>query len=150
MTTQSIGKAVDRVDGRAKVTGAARYSAEATHDGMAYAVIVQSTISRGRVSGIDATAAKAAPGVLGVVTRENMPKLKQPKEDFFQGGKLGDDRLPLADDTVHYAGQHLAVVVADSPERARHAAGLVKVSYATEPPQLDVEAALPSATMPKQ
>jgi xanthine dehydrogenase YagR molybdenum-binding subunit len=132
------------------VTGAARYSAEAAHDGMTYAVIVQSTIARGRVSAIDATAAKAAPGFLGVVTRENMPKLTQPKEDFFQGGKLGDDRLPLTDDRVHYAGQHLAVVVADSPERARHAASLVKVSYAAEKPQLDVEAALASATYPKQ
>src|SRR3954468_8664343 len=125
MTTQSIGKAVDRVDGRAKVTGAARYSAEAAQDGMTYAVIVQSTVARGRVSGVHPTAAKAAPGVLGVVTRENMPRLKQPKEDFFQGGKLGDDRLPLSDDAIHYAGQHLAVVVADSPERARHAASLV-------------------------
>src|SRR4051812_28287046 len=112
MSTSSIGKAVDRVDGRAKVTGAARYAAEAPADGMTYAVIVQSTISRGRVSAIDVSAAKAAPGFLGIVTRENMPKLTQPKEDFFQGGKLGDDRLPLTDDTIHYAGQHLAVVVA--------------------------------------
>ena len=70
--------------------------------------------------------------MVAVVTHENMPRLKQPGSDFLRSGMLNEDRLPLADDRIHYAGQYLAVVVADTPEQARHAASLVKVAYADE------------------
>ena len=63
-----------------------------------------------------------------------MPRLRPAKEDFFNGGKAGEDRLPLADDSIHYAGQYVAVVVADTPDHARDAADLVKVTYAEEKP----------------
>src|SRR5439155_11050470 len=85
---------------------------------------------------IDAVEARKAPGVVAIVTHENMPRLKQPGSDFIRGGMLNEDRLPLADDRIHYAGQYLAVVVAETPEQARYAASLVKVAYGDEEPPL--------------
>jgi xanthine dehydrogenase YagR molybdenum-binding subunit len=136
MSEKAIGAAIDRVDGRLKVTGAALYAADAPVAGVLHGFIVLSTIGRGRVQAIDADAARKAPGVAAVVTHENMPRLKQPGSDFFRGGTLNEDRLPLSDDRIHYAGQYLAVVVADTPEQARHAASLVKVAYSDEEPPL--------------
>lgn len=145
MATEVIGRPIDRVDGRLKVTGAARYTAEAPVSGVAHAVIVQSTIARGRVRRIEAAAAERAPGVLTVLTPVNMPRLRNVESDFAGGGApgggtvLGEDRLPLSDDRVHYAGQHLAVVVAETLEEARHAASLVTVAYDAERPVLGLD-----------
>src|SRR5262249_22420988 len=100
----AILDAVDRVDGRLKVTGAALYAADAPVAGVLHGFIVQSSIARRRVQAIDADAARKAPGVAAVVTHENMPRLKQPGADFMRGGTLNEDRLPLSDDRIHYAG----------------------------------------------
>src|SRR5262245_21040220 len=132
MNDKAIGSPIDRVDGRLKVTGTARYAADTPVSGVLHGFIVGSVIGRGRVQAIHADAARKAPGVVAVVTHENMPRLKQPGSDFFRGGTLNEDRLPLADDRIHYAGQYLSVVVAETPEQARHAASLVKVAYADE------------------
>jgi xanthine dehydrogenase YagR molybdenum-binding subunit len=135
MSDKAIGSAIDRVDGRLKVTGAAPYAADASVVGVTHGVIVPSLIARGRVQTIDVDAARKAPGVVAVVTRENMPKLNQITTNFFTGGKLNESRLPLADDRIYYAGQYLAVVVADTPERATYAASLVEVAYDEEQPR---------------
>jgi len=153
----AVGTPVERVDGRRKVTGKAAYAAEAHHPRLAYAALVQSTIARGRIAGIDAAAARRAPGVLAVLTHENAPPLRTPpkggtgpKSTPTMSGKLGEDRLPLADDVVHYAGQHVAVVVAETLEEARYAASLVRVRYREEPPVLDLDAAAPTAYFPER
>jgi xanthine dehydrogenase YagR molybdenum-binding subunit len=129
----SVGKAYRRVDGRLKVTGQARYAAEAPVQNLAYAVIVQSTIARGEIKSIDSAEAKAAPGVLSILTPQNMPKMSP--------GRLmmGEHRMTLSDMEIHYAGQHIAVVVADTPERAHHAATLLKVTYTSEPPVIRLD-----------
>lgn len=129
----SVGKPYVRVDGRLKVTGQARYAAEASAQDMTYAVIVQSTIARGEIKSIDTAAALAAPGVLAILTPQNMPKL-QPGRGF-----PGERRLPLSDMNIYYAGQHVAVVVADTPERARQGAALVKLTYAAQPPAIRLD-----------
>ncbi len=140
-----IGQALSRVDGRAKVTGAAPYAAEAPVKNMAYGVIVQSTIARGRIASIDTAKAKAAPGVLAILTPANMPKLTAPKGVLF-----GETRLPLSDMNVYYAGQHLAVVIADTPERANWAASLVQVNYdGVEKARLQMHDAAGALEMPK-
>ncbi len=131
-TTSVIGQPLNRIDGRAKVTGKATYAAEAPMKNMAYGVIVQSTVARAEVTSINTSAAKVAPGVLLVLTPKNMPKLRQPK-----GGVMGEERMPLIDMKVHYVGQHLAVVIADTPERAVHAATLVEIHYSTQKPRLE-------------
>lgn len=128
----SVGKAFDRIDGRHKVTGQARYAAEAPVPNAAYAMIVQSTIARGKINAIDISAAQASPGVLAILTPQNMPKLQPGK------GMVAERRLPLSDMNVYYAGQHIAVVVADTPERARLAASLVKPDYLAQKPMIDL------------
>jgi xanthine dehydrogenase YagR molybdenum-binding subunit len=151
--TTSVGKPIERVDGRRKITGAAKYAAEFKYDRLAHAVLLQSTIAKGRIVAIDAAAARKAPGVLAVLSHENSPKFRQagsgPKAQPTQSGKLGEDRLPFADDVVHYAGQHVALVVANTLDQARHAASLVKVRYQEEKPVLTIEEAMPTAYSPK-
>ena len=148
-----VGKPIDRVDGRKKITGAALYAAEFRHDRLAHAVLVQSTIANGKILAIDSAAAKRAPGVLAVLTHLNTPKFKTAekgaKADPLQSGRLGEERLPFADDAIHYAGQHVSLVVADTLEHARHAASLVKVRYREEKPVLTLEEAEPTAYQPK-
>src|SRR5438552_7690394 len=115
----AVGQAIDRVEGRDKMTGAARYAAEAPISGAAFGWIVQSSVAKGKITRIDTIAAEAAPGIIAVLTPHNMPKLTE--------GFSGDTRAPLSDMRVLYAGQHIAVVVADTPERARYAASLVQI-----------------------
>jgi xanthine dehydrogenase YagR molybdenum-binding subunit len=128
----SIGKPISRVDGIAKVTGAARYVADAKTAGMAHAVMVMSTIARGRVTTIDTTQASAAPGVLGVFTHRNMPRIAVPSGEtrYVKGF------LPVQDDLIRHAGQPVAVVAAQTLEQAQHAATLVKATYRAETPQV--------------
>jgi xanthine dehydrogenase YagR molybdenum-binding subunit len=148
--TTTIGQPLDRIDGRLKVTGAARYSAEFALPGMVHAVLVQSTIANGRVASMDDSAARAAPGVLYVMTPFNAPKLKatekkrQAKEpqEYVGAQALPDGTdFPLLQDTrVKYNGQHVGLVVAATFEQATHAANLIRVRYAEEKPSLAFDA----------
>jgi xanthine dehydrogenase YagR molybdenum-binding subunit len=128
-----VGEPRERVDGRAKVTGRATYAAEAPVRNAAHAVLVQSAIACGEITAINATAAEASPGVLAVLTPKNMPRLDDEKIKL-----QAENRMPLGDLKIHYAGQHVAVVVADTLERARYAATLLKISYAERRPVLDL------------
>jgi xanthine dehydrogenase YagR molybdenum-binding subunit len=124
-----VGQGITRTDGRAKVTGAAKYSAEIAVPHLVYAVMVTSTKPNGRLASIDAAAAAAAPGVLTVLTHTNAPRIAPQ-------AKGGPDRiLPvLQDDLVRYDRQPIALVVADTFERATHAAALVRATYAVDGP----------------
>jgi xanthine dehydrogenase YagR molybdenum-binding subunit len=130
-TASPVGRPMARVDGWAKVTGRATYAAEAPVQGCAHAVAVGSTIAAGSVRSIDAAAARRSPGVLAVLTHATPLGLQPPK-----GAMAGETRLPLADAAVHYAGQFVAVVVADTLENARAAASLVAVEYDRRSPVL--------------
>lgn len=150
-----IGKPVDRVDGRLKVTGQAKYSAEFGVKGLTYGVAVQSTISKGNIIRIDTSKAEMAPGVITVMTYKNAPRLKQP--GAAPGGNkpgavmLGEKNLlPMQDENIHYNGQYVAVVVAGTFEQAVYAAGLVKVSYQEEKPLFEIEHASDKIYQPKQ
>ena len=77
--TSVLGRPVDRIDGHAKTTGAARYSAEYDYPDLVHAALVCSTVARGRVTGIDTSAAAALPGVLAVLTHDNSPTMKPPQ-----------------------------------------------------------------------
>ena len=137
-----------RVDGRLKVTGAARYAAEFKFSGLAYAALVQSTLPAGRIVEVDPTSAQSAPGVLGVLTMHNMPRLAPPPADLTGKGQPGEPYAPLQDDVIHWYGQHVAVVVAETLEQAKHAATLIRVGYEAAEPQLHLSLALPDATKP--
>ncbi len=133
----AVGKPMDRVDGRAKVTGSARYAGEPPVQNLAYAFIVQSTVASGMIRAIDTAPAMKAAGVIAILTHENKPAIVQPKPDFLTGGITAEVRLPLADNVINHAGQHLAVVVARSLDAAKHAASLIKIDYVSTEPLLD-------------
>ena len=108
--------------------------------------MVDSAVARGSIRAIDGSAALDAPGVIALVTHENAPRLQPfltPAQDSRSRatGGLGEARQPLQDGTIYYGAQSIAVVVADTPERARHAATLVRVTYDTQAPELDMETA---------
>jgi xanthine dehydrogenase YagR molybdenum-binding subunit len=132
----AIGAGLDRVDGRAKVTGAARYSGDVPLPNLAYAVLVGAQVPSGRIVGIDCGAATTADGVIAVLTHLDLPRVAVRPRLFPSLAGLaahGQSFFPMQDDVIHYAGQPVAIVVADTPERAEHAATLVRVSYAETP-----------------
>jgi xanthine dehydrogenase YagR molybdenum-binding subunit len=128
-----IGTATSRVDGVAKVTGAAKYAAEVNVPGIAHASLVTSTITKGRIKRVEAGAAKNIKGVLAVLTHENRPPMAD-KDDAYKDDVApdGSPYRPLYDSRIMFNGQPVALVVAETPEIARHAASLVKVDYETE------------------
>jgi xanthine dehydrogenase YagR molybdenum-binding subunit len=144
-----IGPPLDRKDGLLKVTGGAKYAAEFSPPNVAHAVLVQSTIAKGKVE-IDATTAEAAPGVLLVMTEKNAPPRKK-VPNINAGGATSQSPAVsrLLQGQVLYWGQHIAVVVADTLEQAQHAATLLKISYQPEPAQTDMNALLKQAVPPR-
>ena len=143
------GMAVSRIDGRAKVTGAARYAAEYTAPDLAHGVVVSSTVACGRIASIDTRAALAAPGVIGVISHLNRPRLRS--FDLFykdMTAPAGSPFRPLYDDKVHSSGQPVALVVAETFEAARHAARLVKVEYEELPHETSLREHLGRAKEP--
>ena len=137
-----IGKPIDRVDGKLKVTGGARYAAEFSAPNLAHAVIVQSTIANGRITNFETAAAERAPGVIKVITPDDLPKLPPPVSP------MGAKSLGLLDKQVLYSGQHVAVVVAETLEQAEHAASIVGITYSSEPPTAVLNQVLDKATPP--
>jgi xanthine dehydrogenase YagR molybdenum-binding subunit len=134
--TAVIGAGVDRVDGPLKVRGAAPYPSDVTYPGLTYAALVRSTIASGRVVAIDDADAAAAPGVLAVVTHETAPRLAPASV-----GLLGAaPPPPLQSDRIHYHGQWVAAVVAQTSHDAAAAARLLKVDYEPgDPPVLEFD-----------
>ncbi len=138
MTTALIGQAVNRVDGRQKVTGGATYAAEFDAPGQAYGAIVRSTVANGRIASIDGTAAERAPGVLAVLTWCNAPRLAYREHHAPVDPSVGERLHVLQDDRVNHQGQPVALVIAGTLEQAGYAAALVRVAYAPEPATTDV------------
>lgn len=142
-----IGAGVDRVDGSLKVTGHAPYSGDVALPRMAHAVMVLSSIGKGRILTIESGAAVHLPGVLMVMTHLNAPKLPD-------GGRAGVNPPAgrvlslLQDDLVHYNRQPIAVVVAETLDEAEAAAAHLKANYAQDPPQLSFSRAQSSAHAP--
>jgi xanthine dehydrogenase YagR molybdenum-binding subunit len=145
--SQVIGKSISRQDGRAKVTGSATYAAEHSLPNLVHGYVVTATIAKGRIQAIDPRAAEQAPGVIAVFTPKNPLKLFKPANDFMKS-KIYEARLPLADDQIHYAGQIIGLVVADTFERARDAAHLITIEYAAEKPIVDAKQASFKAAPP--
>ena len=152
MSATVIGQPLARIDGRLKVTGGATYAAEFPRPKFAYGALIQSAIANGRVANIDISAAKSAPGVIGILTRENAPHFRPYPDDLSRAGAPGESRVPLQDDNIYFAGQHLGVVVAETFEQATYAASLVQVTYQQQPPVVTLgdERAQKSATWPEK
>src|SRR5713101_5034268 len=130
----AIGQPLSRVDGRLKVTGAARYAADIPIEDLVHAAIVHSTIANGRVASIDTIAAERAPGVFAVFTYRNMPRMNPTPKPWSHLHPHGQSYLPLQDDKIHYAGQPIALVVAATLDHAAYAGTLITVQYESEKP----------------
>jgi xanthine dehydrogenase YagR molybdenum-binding subunit len=145
----AIGRSVDRVDGLAKTTGTARFSAEYPIPGLTHAVLVHAPIARGRILAMDTAQAEAHPGVVLVLTHRNAPKLTPPPRRMnpmdLSTMAAGSSIPFLNTDEVHVDGQPVAAVVAESLEAAQYAASLVRVEYLEVTPTGDFDAELGNA-----
>jgi xanthine dehydrogenase YagR molybdenum-binding subunit len=128
--TSYIGTATSRVDGRAKVTGAAKYAGEFNTTGLLHASVVTSTIAKGRIARIDASEALAVEGVIDVLTHQNRPRMASDDSAYTdEVAPVGSPYRPLYDDRIWFNLQPVALVVAEEQEVARFAASLVRVEF---------------------
>ena len=124
LQAKSMERSLERVDAYEKVSGTAPYAYDQVVEDPAYAYPVQSTIAKGRVTGVEIDHAEQVDGVLAVLTHHNAHRLTDTADQ---------EMAVLQSDRVAFRGQFVGAVVAETPEIARYAAGLVRVSYAAEP-----------------
>ncbi|WP_426060820.1 xanthine dehydrogenase family protein molybdopterin-binding subunit [Hymenobacter sp. B1770] len=144
------GQPLNRVDGRLKVTGQARYAAEHPVAGCVHGVLVTSAIARGRIRRLDTAAAERAPGVLAIVSHLNSPKVPgyQTAETNHNPRVEGQEFRLFFDDQIHFSNQPIALAIADTLERAQHAATLVRAEYERAPHQTNLAASLGTNLVP--
>lgn len=147
MNKPSATDGMSRVDGRMKVTGMAKYSAEYGIKGVTYGVLAGSTVTKGTIKAIDTKKAENAPGVLAVITYLNAPKIPGYQTDKPQA------KGPLKifyDENIYFNGQPIALVIADSFERALFAASLVKAEYNIAPHETDLKKNMGAGFTPRK
>ncbi|TQF32967.1 xanthine dehydrogenase family protein molybdopterin-binding subunit [Bradyrhizobium sp. UNPA324] len=147
-----VGTPTSRVDGRAKVTGAAKYAGEFSADGLAHGFVVTATIPRGRIARLDTSEALRVKGVLDVLTHAHRPPLAD-KDEAWKDEVAPDEGSPfrpLYDESIKFNGQPIALVVADDLEIAKFAATLVHVEYQEQEFATDLEARRGKAAEVKQ
>jgi xanthine dehydrogenase YagR molybdenum-binding subunit len=129
-----IGQPISRADGQLKVTGGARYTADIPVEGTVHAAIVHSTIASGRTAAIDTRDAENASGVLAVLTHKNMPRMNPAPKPWSHLRPWGQSYWPLQGEQILYAGQPVALVVAETLDQAAYAGTLVRIEYETGRP----------------
>jgi xanthine dehydrogenase YagR molybdenum-binding subunit len=142
-----IGAQVSRLDGPLKVRGEARFAAEYAMEGVVYAALRYSTVARGRITTLDTSAAEAAPGVVLVMTHRNAPRMQPPPVFLTAPKAAGGSDLPvMQDDSIHWNGEPVAVLLAETQEQADHAASLIEVAYESSTPRTFEQAKAHSRT----
>ncbi|MGV8918753.1 MAG: xanthine dehydrogenase family protein molybdopterin-binding subunit [Pseudomonas sp.] len=151
MAENIIGASPRRVDGRLKVTGKAMYAADHHLNNMTYGYGVFSTIASGKVTSLDLDEAQQSPGVIDIFHSGHFTEVYHTSPipnspvTILTSSKADETRLPFEDNTIHYAGQFVALVVADTFEHARAAAYKVKVSYSPSATLANLQQAMKSA-----
>ena len=143
------GDPISRVEGPLKVTGMAKYASEFPVENKVYGQGINSTIARGRITSIDSSEALRQPGVLEVITYQNAEKLG----GYDKAMPAIDTNTPmpvLQGPEVHYYGEYVGLVVAETLEQAQYACRLVKVDYAAEEPAVGFDGARDSAYKPSE
>ncbi|MFE6552364.1 xanthine dehydrogenase family protein molybdopterin-binding subunit [Streptomyces sp. NPDC057746] len=130
-----IGEGISRVDGPRKVTGAAPYPMDFSVPGQAYGALVQSTVAAGRIVRMHTDEAEHSPGVVTVLTHENALEVGTGPVSVLGASPPA----PLRNDRIVHHGQHIAFVVAETPEQATAAARLVRADYEAAEPLLDLQ-----------
>src|SRR5258706_14254418 len=149
--TSYLGKPTPRIDGRAKVTGLAKYAAEYNVSGLAHGCVVSSAIAKGRIKRIHTADALSVDGVLDVFTHEHRPKLASSHEKYNdEVAPSGSPFRPLYDDRVLFSGQPVALVIAEEFEIERFAASLIRIEYEQQAHVTDFEAQRERAKVRKQ
>lgn len=138
----------DRVDGKDKVTGSAKYSAEYSFTNMTYGVFAESTITKGSIESIDTKAAENAPGVIAVITHLNADTVPGWNATDPKDQHANRPLRILYDSHIYHNGQPIAMVIADTFERATYAASLIKAKYKEEKPQTSLEENMANAVRP--
>ncbi len=138
----ALGHPVSRIDGPLKVQGKARFAAEFPYEDISYAALAYSSIARGRITSLDVAAAEKAPGVILVMTYHNALRMKAPSLMMSSLTAAGASDLPvMQNDEIHWNGQPIALVLAETQEQADYAASLVKATFASLPAVLSFEEA---------
>ncbi|MEO6328737.1 MAG: xanthine dehydrogenase family protein molybdopterin-binding subunit [Ginsengibacter sp.] len=139
---------LDRVDAKAKVTGTAQFSYEYNIPNLAYGVMVASTITKGTVISLNTKSAERAPGFIAVISHLNIPKLKgyEPAADADKLPPIRKGFKVFENNLIRFNGQPVAIVVADTFERATYAASLVKAQYQKEEHHTDLHEAIKNKT----
>ncbi len=152
MNTHLIGKDVNRIDGPAKVSGAAKYAAEFFAPGMLYAVVVSGAIAHGELDSIDTKKAMEVPGAVEVFTHKNRPHVAWFSKAYLDEDAPVDGKplRPLYDQKIHHSGQPIALCVAETFEAARYMARLVEVSYKALTHQTNMTIAVQEANKVKK
>ncbi|MFF7387814.1 xanthine dehydrogenase family protein molybdopterin-binding subunit [Streptomyces scabiei] len=140
----AVGTAHTRVEGRDKVTGAARYAGEIPFAGLVHGWLALSTVARGRIRAIETADALARPGVLAVLTHENAPRLETDYTGLM-GMKPDPTTAVFQHDRIPHLGWPVALVVAETSEQAREAAEALVVHYDQEPHDVTFTAEHPDA-----
>jgi xanthine dehydrogenase YagR molybdenum-binding subunit len=142
-----IGKSENRVDGIKKVTGTATYVGEFKPDGLVHGYVVNSTIANGKIVSINSDKAKSIEGVLEIFTHKNLPEDLKVHVDYSDPlAPPGHPFRPLFNDKILYNGQPIALVVAETFELARYAAGLVEAEYQADICSTDIKKNKANAT----
>ena len=144
-----IGSPQQRIDGVAKVTGQAHFGDDRHLPNAAFAALVTAPIARGRVRDIDQTAARAIPGVLDILTSENVGSALKPGKSMLEGGYMSQSIAPLASDRIFFAGQILAVTLAETLEIAQAAAQALVFTYKVRPPVVGFDSPRARVVKPK-
>ncbi len=137
MKGQVIGAGLQRVDGRSKVMGAARYTAEFNQAHQAHAVIVGAAIGLGRIARIDSEPTMKLPGVLTVITHRSAPRLSYKPHKSIVDPEFGERLHVLQTDEIRFFGQPIAVVVAETLDHAERAAAALRIEYFERKPLVD-------------
>src|SRR6266568_3306421 len=136
-TTSPIGRDTPRVDGPLKVTGTAQYASDFHFPDMLYAVPVEATIANGKIIRLDTAAGEKMPGVRAILHRENIGKIFRSVQGQGFEGICDERRPPFEDDVIRYYGQYVALAVADTFETAKAAADAVRVTCASNKPNVE-------------
>ncbi|MBW7970227.1 xanthine dehydrogenase family protein molybdopterin-binding subunit [Bradyrhizobium sp. BR 10289] len=146
-----VGQPVSRIDGPLKVAGKARFAAEFPIEGLTYAALHYSSVAKGRIVEIRTSEAEQAPGVVLVMTHRNAPSLaKAPAFGTNPKAAGGDDLAIMQDDRIHWNGQAVALVLAETQEQADHAQSLIRVDYEVDAASTSFEQAIADGTEPGQ
>lgn len=149
MSTTLIGRPVARIDGRAKVTGQARYAADFNPERQAFAVVVSATAGLGRITAIESAEVERLPGIIAVISHRNAQRLPYRPHKGGIDPAVGERLHVLQDDQIRFYGQPIAIIVAETLDQAERGALALRVSYAAEKPVVDQTDPAAVAIVPK-